>query len=43
VSEFVEKKHPEVLKGLAGGGKIDDALKAKIESALKEFEAIFVA
>ncbi len=39
----LEKKHPEITKTIVESGKIDDALKAKLDSALKEFNAIFVA
>ncbi len=38
---FVEKKYPEIYKDIVTSGKIDDALKAKIEQSLKEFEGVF--
>jgi F-type H+-transporting ATPase subunit alpha len=40
---FLDRKHPEVLKEIATSGKLDDALKLKINSALKEFETVFTA
>jgi F-type H+/Na+-transporting ATPase subunit alpha len=39
----LEKKHPEITKTIVDSGKIDDALKGKLEAALKEFNATFVA
>ena len=41
LGQFVDSKHPDLLKDLASAGKIDDALKARIEKTLKEFETIF--
>jgi F-type H+-transporting ATPase subunit alpha len=38
---FLDRKHPEVLKEIATSGKLDDALKGKINGALKEFETVF--
>jgi F-type H+-transporting ATPase subunit alpha len=38
---FLDRKHPEVLKEISSSGKLEDALKGKINAALKEFEAIF--
>jgi len=38
---FLDRKHPEVLKEIATSGKLDDALKGKINAALKEFETVF--
>ncbi len=43
LSSFLDKKYPEVCKEIVSSGKIDDALKAKLEQALKAFEAVFVA
>ncbi len=40
---FIEKKYADIFAALGGGGKIDDAVKAKLEKALKEFETVFVA
>jgi F-type H+-transporting ATPase subunit alpha len=39
----LDRKYPEILSGIVSSGKIDDALKAKLEGALKEFESVFVA
>ncbi|OFZ20133.1 MAG: F0F1 ATP synthase subunit alpha [Bdellovibrionales bacterium GWB1_55_8] len=39
--EFMSRKHPEVLKDIREQGKIEDALKAKIGAALKEFDGVF--
>jgi hypothetical protein len=39
----MDKKYPEVSKTILESGKIDDALKAKLEAALKEFGGIFTA
>ena len=41
--EFMTKKHPEVLEEIRTKGKIDDELKTKIESSLKEFDGVFTA
>lgn len=38
---FVSKKFPEILKEIVEKGQIQDALKQKIEVALKEFDGIF--
>jgi len=43
LSAFIEKKYPEIYKEIVSSGKIDDALKAKLEKALKEFDGVFVA
>jgi F-type H+-transporting ATPase subunit alpha len=42
LSAFVDKKYPEIFKEIVSSGKIDDALKAKIQTALKEFDGVFV-
>ena len=39
---FLESRHPAVLKGIADKKNLDDALKAAIESALKEFGQQFL-
>jgi len=39
----LEKKHPEIMKTIVSSGKIDDALRAQLEAALKEFASIFTA
>ena len=39
--QYVEQKHPEILKTIQSSGKIDDQLKTSIEKALKEFETVF--
>jgi F-type H+-transporting ATPase subunit alpha len=43
LSSFIEKKYPEIYKDIVSSGKIDDALKNKLEQALKEFDGVFVA
>ncbi len=43
LSAFLDKKYPEIYQTIVSSGKIDDALKAKIEQALKEFDGVFVA
>ncbi|MCM2323135.1 MAG: F0F1 ATP synthase subunit alpha [Oligoflexia bacterium] len=40
--EFMSTKRPEVLKEILEKGKLDDALKAKLDQALQEFEKVFV-
>jgi F-type H+-transporting ATPase subunit alpha len=40
LGKFIEKKYPEVYVDLVKSGKIDD-VKAKLETALKEFDGIF--
>src|SRR3989441_10630799 len=40
---FLEARHPNVLKTLAEKKQIDDALKAEINAALKEFNQQFAA
>jgi len=40
---FIVKKYPEIFKDIVSTGKLEDALKAKLEQALKEFDAAFVA
>ena len=41
--QFVEGREASLFTDLAGRGKIDDDLKARIEVALKEFSEQFVA
>jgi F-type H+-transporting ATPase subunit alpha len=41
--DFLDKKHPEILKEIVSSGKIDDALKARLESVLREFDTVFSA
>jgi F-type H+-transporting ATPase subunit alpha len=43
LSGFIDKKYPEIFKDIVTSGKLDDALKAKIVQALKEFDGMFVA
>ena len=43
LGDFLDKKHPEILKTIVSSGKIEDDLKGKLETALKEFDGIFVA
>jgi F-type H+-transporting ATPase subunit alpha len=43
LAAFLEKKYPEIYKDIVTSGKIEDALKSKIEQALKEFDGVFVA
>jgi F-type H+-transporting ATPase subunit alpha len=40
---FLDRKYPEVLKEIATSGKLDDAMKTKMNGALKDFEAVFTA
>jgi F-type H+-transporting ATPase subunit alpha len=39
--EFIDRKHGAILKAIVDSGKIDDAVKGKLEGALKEFEGVF--
>lgn len=39
--KFLESRYPEILKDILATGKIDDSMKAKVEKALKEFDADF--
>src|SRR5687767_7816758 len=39
--DFIEKKHPAVLKDIVSKGKIDDELKPRINTALGEFDKVF--
>jgi len=39
--DFLEKKHGDITKTVVQSGKIDDALKPKLEAALKEFDTLF--
>ena len=43
LSAYLDRKYPEIYKDIVSSGKIDDALKAKLEQILKEFDTIFVA
>ncbi len=43
LSAFLDKKYPEIYQTIVSSGKIDDALKAKMEQALREFDGVFVA
>ncbi len=43
LAAFMDKKYPEICQVIVTSGKIDDALKAKMEQALKEFDGVFVA
>ncbi len=40
---FLDRKHPDVLKEIVSSGKLEDALKQKLNAALKEFDTQFVA
>ena len=40
--DFIDKKYPEIFLGISGGGKIEGAAKTTLESALKEFDTVFV-
>jgi len=40
---FIDKKYPEIYKDISTSGKLEDALKGKLQQALKEFENVFVA
>ena len=39
--EFVDRKFPEIYSTIVTSGKIDDALKAKMIDAIKEFDKVF--
>jgi len=41
LSDYLFKKYPEVQKEIVSSGKIEDSLKAKMLSILKEFDGIF--
>ena len=41
--EFVESRHPGILKAIVDKGKLDDQLKDSLEAALKEFGLTFAA
>jgi F-type H+-transporting ATPase subunit alpha len=43
LSAFVEKKFPEIFQEIIKTGKIEDALKSKLDQALKDFESVFVS
>lgn len=43
LNQFLDTKHPDLVKDLATQGKIDDAMKGRVEKALKEFETVFTA
>ena len=40
---FLDARHPGILKTIAEKKQIDDALKAEVNTALKEFGAQFAA
>ncbi len=42
LSAYIEKHAPEIFVEIVKSGKIDDALKGKVESTLKAFEGVFV-
>jgi F-type H+-transporting ATPase subunit alpha len=39
--QYLESKHPTVLKGIETSGKIDDQIKTTLVKALQEFETVF--
>lgn len=39
--EFLGRKYPEITRDVLEKGKIDDALKTKVEAAFKEFDGVF--
>jgi F-type H+-transporting ATPase subunit alpha len=39
--EFLDGRHPEIAKGLAGKKQLDDDLRKQIDAALKEFRELF--
>ncbi len=43
LAAFIEKTHPEIYSEIVTSGKIDDALKRKMEQAFKEFDGVFLA
>ena len=43
LNQYLDSKHPEVLKDVLSTGKIDDQLRVRLEKALKEFDGVFSA
>ncbi|MBI1817812.1 MAG: F0F1 ATP synthase subunit alpha [Deltaproteobacteria bacterium] len=43
LDRFIENRHPDVLQDIVTKKQLDDALKAKLNSALEEFKTAFVA
>lgn len=41
--EFIDRKYPEIPREILSSGKIEDALRTKMQQALKEFETLFAA
>jgi len=41
--DFIDRKYPEIFKDIVAAGKIEDALKGKLEASLKEFAGVFQA
>jgi len=41
--EYLAKQHGEILTTIVSSGKIEDALRTKLNSALKEFASVFTA
>lgn len=39
--EFVDRKHPSLMKDILAAGKIEGDVKTKLEAALRDFEAVF--
>ncbi len=39
--QYLETKHPTVLKSIESSGKIDDSIKTSLVRALQEFETVF--
>jgi F0F1-type ATP synthase alpha subunit len=39
--KFLRDKHPEVTKEIRDTGKMEDAVKAKLDSAIQEFTVKF--
>lgn len=43
LSEFIERKHSDVYREIVEKGALSDALKARLDSVLKEFDGVFSA
>jgi F-type H+-transporting ATPase subunit alpha len=41
LTEFMERKHPEVMKEIIAKGQLSDDIRGKVNTALKEFDGVF--
>jgi F-type H+-transporting ATPase subunit alpha len=41
LNSFIDKKYPQIFTEIVKSGKIDDALGATVQAAMKEFEGTF--